>query len=103
MYEGTGDGMHGLPGFGDMDGMLFDLGRGSTRPVIAFTMEGVGYPIDIAWFDVERRPREHGVDGALRRGAVPAIPRGGTAPLGRRGAGRSFAGLGPDDRLVVGD
>lgn len=51
VYEGGGDGMRGLPGFGDADGMLFDMGDEVDPTAVAFGMEDVGYPIDIAWFD----------------------------------------------------
>ena len=51
VYQGTGDGMRALPGFGDTDGMLFDKGREVDPGVAAFVMDGVEYPIDIAWFD----------------------------------------------------
>lgn len=101
VYEGSGDGMRGLPGFGDADGMLFDLGQAVDPAGVAFTMEGVGYPIDIAWFDA---------DGALVNTAsmtpCDAVP----CPL-YRAAGSyrwaveapvgGFVGLGPADRLVV--
>lgn len=104
VYEGTGDGMRGLPGFGGADGMLFDLGQAADPAAVAFTMEGVGFPIDIAWFDA---------DGSLVSIAsmtpCDAVP----CPLYRAdGPYRwaveapvgGFAGLAlGDDRLVVGD
>lgn len=103
VYVGTGDGMRGLPGFGDVDGMLFDLGRPVDPTGIAFTMEGIGYPIDIAWFDA---------DGALVSVASMAPCDAVPCPLYRaEGPYRwaveapvgGFAGLGPADRLVVDD
>ena len=103
VYEATGDGMRGLPGFGDADGMLFDLGQEVDPAGVAFTMEGVGYPLDIAWFDA---------DGALVSTAsmtpCDAVP----CPLYRAGGPYrwaveappgAFADLGPSDRLIVGD
>ena len=51
VYEAGQDGMRGLPGFGDADGMLFDMGSEVDQAAVAFGMENVGYPIDIAWFD----------------------------------------------------
>ena len=51
VYEGRQDGMRGLPGFGDADGMLFDMGKEVDPSGAAFGMEEVDFPIDIAWFD----------------------------------------------------
>jgi hypothetical protein len=103
VYVGTGDGMRGLPGFGEVGGMLFDMGRAVDPVGIAFTMEGVGYPIDIAWFDadgalvsVASMPPCDAVPCPLYRAEGPyrwAVE----APVG------GFAGLGPADRLVVQD
>jgi uncharacterized membrane protein (UPF0127 family) len=103
VYVGTGVGMRGLPGFGDVDGMLFDLGRPVDPAGIAFTMEGIGYPIDIAWF---------GADGALVSVASMAPCDAVPCPLYRaegpyrwavEAPGGGLAGLGPADRLVVDD
>ena len=103
VYVAAADGMRGLPGFGDVDGMLFDMGRAVEPADAAFTMEGVGYPIDIAWFDgdgglvavASMEPCDaapcplYRPDGPYRWAVE--------APVGR------FAGLGPADRLVVPD
>ena len=51
VYEGSQNGMRGLPGFGDADGMLFDMGKEVDPSGAAFGMEEVDFPIDIAWFD----------------------------------------------------
>jgi uncharacterized membrane protein (UPF0127 family) len=51
VYEGGADGMRGLPGFGTADGMLFDMHQEVDPGGVAFTMEGVDFPIDIAFFD----------------------------------------------------
>jgi uncharacterized membrane protein (UPF0127 family) len=101
VYQGSGDGMRALPGFGDMDGMLFDKGREVDPAVAAFVMDGVEYPIDIAWFDA---------NGALV--SVASMTPCDTAPCPLyHAAGRyrwaveapvgAFADLRPDDRLVV--
>ena len=103
VYEGTGDGMRGLPGFGDVDGMLFDMGQEVVPAGTAFTMEGVPFPIDIAWFDVDG-----GLVGIASMAPCDAVPCplyradgpyrwAVEAPIG------GFAGLGPADRLVVQD
>ncbi len=101
VYRGGGDGMRGLPGFGDVDGMLFDPEQDVSLGGAAFTMEGVPYAIDIAWFDAS---------GALVSLAAMAPCEAAPCPLYRaEGPYRwaieappgAFADLGPDDRLVV--
>ena len=103
VYEGGADGMRGLPGFGDTDGMLFDMHRDVDPGGVGFTMEGVDFPIDIAFFDgtgmvvsiasmvpcdAAPCPLYHASDPY--RWAVEA-------PVG------AFGDLAPPDRLVVGD
>lgn len=51
VYLDDGSGMRGITGFGVADGMLFDLGREVDPGGVAFGMEGVTIPLDIAWFD----------------------------------------------------
>jgi uncharacterized membrane protein (UPF0127 family) len=101
VYQGSGDGMRGLPGFGDVDGMLFDPQQDVGLRDAAFTMEGVPYPIDIAWFDAS---------GALVSVAAMAPCEAAPCPLYRAdGPYRwaieappgAFADLDPDDQLVV--
>jgi uncharacterized membrane protein (UPF0127 family) len=103
VYEDPGEGMRGLPGFGTADGMLFDMGQEVDPRGIAFGMEGVGYPLDIAFFgadgmvvsvdtmapcDAAPCPLYHALDPY--RWAIEA-------PVG------AFGDLAPPDRLVVGD
>ncbi len=45
------DGMRGRTGFGKADGMLFDLGEVVEPTAVVFVMDGVAFPLDIAWFD----------------------------------------------------
>lgn len=44
------DGMRGRSGFEGADGMLFDLGEDVEPRSVAFVMDGVAFPLDIAWF-----------------------------------------------------
>ena len=101
VYQGSADGMRGLPGFGNVDGMLFEPHAGAEQGEAAFTMEGVPYPIDIAWFDAT---------GTLVSLASMAPCMAAPCPLYRaEGPYRwaieappgAFADLGADDRLVV--
>ena len=103
VYLGRADGMRGLDGFGDADGMLFDMGREVDPGGVAFEMEDVGFPIDIAWFDG---------GGALV--STAAMAPCDAAPCPRYHAARpyrwaveapvgAFADLRPEDRLVVED
>lgn len=103
VYEDGGDGMRHQPGFGDADGMLFDMGREIDPSAVPFVMDGVGFPIDIAWFDgdgafvssLSMVPCDaapcplYYADGPYRWAVE--------APVG------GFADLRPTDRLVVGD
>lgn len=103
VYEDGGDGMRGQPGFDEADGMLFDMGREIDPSAVPFVMDGVAFPIDIAWFDG---------DGAFVS-ALSMVPCDAApcplyyadgpyrwaveAPVG------GFADLRPTDRLAVGD
>ena len=103
VYVGSANGMRGLDGFGDADGMLFDMGREVDPGGVPFGMEDVGFPIHIAWFDgggelvstaamapCDAAPCQLYHAAGPYRWAVEA-------PVG------AFTDLGPDDRLVVGD
>lgn len=103
VYEGSANGMRGLDGFGDADGMLFDMRREVDPAGVAFGMEDVGFPIDIAWFD--------GAGGLVSTASMAVC---GTPPCSLyRAAGPyrwaveapvgAFADLRPEDRLVVTD
>jgi len=49
------DGMRGMDGFAGVDGMLFDLGQEVESGAVTFVMDGVGIPVDIAWFATDGR------------------------------------------------
>jgi uncharacterized membrane protein (UPF0127 family) len=101
VYRGSDDGMRGLPGFGDVDGMLFDMGREVDPAGAAFVMDGVDYPIDIAWFDEDGAFVSVGAMLPCDAVPCPLYRADGTyrwaveAPVG------AFANLEPTDRLVV--
>jgi uncharacterized membrane protein (UPF0127 family) len=95
------DGMRGLDDFDGADGMLFDLGRETDPSAVAFVMDGVSIPLDIAWFAASgelvgtaamepcpAEPCPRHVAQAPFRWAVEA-------PTG------AFDGLAPGDRLEV--
>ena len=44
------DGMRGRPDFDGADGMLFDLEEEVPPDAVVFVMDGVAFPLDIAWF-----------------------------------------------------
>jgi uncharacterized membrane protein (UPF0127 family) len=50
------DGMRGLPGFDGADGMLFDFGEEVEPSAMVFVMDGVAFPLDIAWFGASGEP-----------------------------------------------
>jgi uncharacterized membrane protein (UPF0127 family) len=95
--------MRGLPGFGDADGMLFDMGREVDPGGVAFGMEGVGYPLDIAWFDGGGMVVSIATMEACDAAPCPLYHAAGPyrwaveAPVG------AFGDLAPPDSLVVGD
>lgn len=63
------DGMRGRADFGDADGMLFDMGAEVAPGAVAFVMDGVAMPLDIAWFAADGR-----LLGTARMGACTAEP-----------------------------
>jgi uncharacterized membrane protein (UPF0127 family) len=103
VYVGSADGMRGLDGFGDADGMLFDLGREVDPGGVAFGMEDVGFPIHIAWFDGAGALVSTAAMAPCHEAPCPLYHAAGPyrwaieAPVG------AFTDLGPEDRLVVGD
>jgi uncharacterized membrane protein (UPF0127 family) len=103
LYEGSANGMRGLDGFGDADGMLFDMDREVDPAAVGFGMEEVGYPIDIAWFDGDGGLVSTASMAACDAPPCPVYQADGPyrwaveAPVG------AFAGLQPTDRLVVAD
>ncbi len=48
---GNDDGMRDRLDFGAADGMLFDAGSEVDHASVAWVMDGVGFPLEIAWFD----------------------------------------------------
>jgi uncharacterized membrane protein (UPF0127 family) len=103
VYEGGADGMRGHPGFGEADGMLFDMRKEVDPLGVAFTMEGVDFPIDIAFFDdsgmvvsvASMVPCEAAPCPLYR--ALDRYRWAVEAPVG------AFGNLAPPDRLVIGD
>jgi uncharacterized membrane protein (UPF0127 family) len=61
------DGMRGRAGFDGADGMLFDLGREVDPRNVVFVMDGVAFPLDIAWFAADGR--------LLGRTTMPTCPQ----------------------------
>lgn len=44
------DGMRGMADFDGADGMLFDFDQDIDPTAVVFVMDGVAFPLDIAWF-----------------------------------------------------
>jgi len=44
------EGMRGLTGFAGADGMLFDFDQDVDPGSVVFVMDGVAFPLEIAWF-----------------------------------------------------
>ncbi len=102
VYEGSADGMRGLPGFGDVDGMLFDMGREVDPDGVAFGMEDVGFPIDIAWFDGSGRLVSTAAMAVCDAAPCPLYHADGPYRWAVEAPPGAFVDLRPEDRLVVG-
>jgi uncharacterized membrane protein (UPF0127 family) len=103
VYVGSANGMRGLDGFGDVDGMLFDLGREVDPGGVPFGMEDVGFPIDIAWFDGDGTLVSTAEMAPCEERPCPLYHAAGPYRWAVEGPVGAFTELGPDDRLVVGD
>jgi len=101
VYQGSADGMRGLPGFGDVDGMLFEPHQDADEGEVAFTMEGVPYPIDIAWFDATGALVSLASMAPCEAAPCPPYRAEGPYRWAIEAPPGAFADLGPDDRLVV--
>lgn len=95
------DGMRGRDGFGEADGMLFDMEDDVPPSSVAFVMDGVTIPLGIAWFASDGT-----LVGQSRMEPCPAEPcERHVAPAPFRwaieGPPGAFAELRPDARLDV--
>ena len=103
VLDGGGDGMRGRADFGGADAMLFRFDPDVDTQRIVWVMDGVAFPLDIAWFDD---------DGALVGTASMAVCPAEPCPTyAADGPYRSaleapvgaFDDLAPTDRLVIED
>jgi uncharacterized membrane protein (UPF0127 family) len=103
VLDGGGDGMRGRVDFGGADAMLFRFDPEVDTRSIVWVMDGVAFPLDIAWFDD---------DGALVGTATMAVCPAKPCPTyAADGLYRSaleapvgaFDDLVPTDRLVIDD
>ena len=101
LLEGGQDGMRGLDGFSGADGMLFRFDDDTDPDFVGWVMDGVGFPLDIAWFDG---------DGVLLGTATMPMCPAEPCPVHRAPAPYrwavetpvgAFDGLPPDAVLVV--
>jgi uncharacterized membrane protein (UPF0127 family) len=103
VLDGDRDGMRGRAGFDGADGMLFAFDPEVDTSGIVWVMDGVAFPLDIAWFDDA---------GALVGTASMATCTAAPCPTYGPGAPYRFAleapvgafdDLRPADRLVIED
>lgn len=103
MLVAGADGMRGMSSFDGADGMLFDFAREVDPTAVSFVMDGVAFPMDIAWFDAR---------GALVGSAPMTICTAEPCPhyeapgpyrWAIEAPAGSFADLSATARLVVGD
>jgi uncharacterized membrane protein (UPF0127 family) len=71
------DGMRGRADFEGADGMLFDLDRDVPPGTVHFVMDGVAFPLDIAWFE-----GDGDLAGTASMATCPAKPCPKYAPEG---------------------
>ncbi len=96
------DGMRGRDGFDGADGMLFDLGEDVDPGSVVFVMDGVRFPLDIAWFS------DAGALVGIASMAVcpeepcPTYAAPGAYRWAIEAAPGAFDGLDPGDRLEIG-
>ena len=103
VYQDTGDGMRQLPGFGDTDGMLFDLGSEVPPSGFPFVMDGVGFPLDIAWFDAAGALVSTTRMATCDAAPCPLYYADGPYRWAVEAPARAFADIVPTDRLSLGD
>jgi uncharacterized membrane protein (UPF0127 family) len=103
VLDGDSDGMRGRTDFGGADGMLFRFDPEVDTQRIGWVMDGVAFPLDIAWFD-----DAGGLVGTESMAICPAEP----CPTYTPGAPYRYAleapvgafdDLAPTDRLVIED
>ena len=93
------DGMRRMESFEGADGMLFDFDQDVDPAAVAFVMDGVLFPLDIAWFS------EAGdLVGVQTMAVCPAKPCPTYAPDARyrwavEAPAGALSGLAPTDRL----
>lgn len=95
------DGMRGMADFDGTDGMLFDFDQDIDPTAVVFVMDGVAFPLDIAWFTDSGE-----LVGTASMAVCPAKPCPTyAAPAPYRWAVEAppgaFADLRPSDRLDV--
>ncbi len=103
VLDGDRDGMRGRSGFDGADGMLFRFDPEVDTGAIVWVMDGVAFPLDIAWFDDAGR-----LVGTASMALCPATPCPTYAPdapyrFAIEAPVGAFADIESDDLLVVGD
>ena len=103
VLEGGDDGMRGRTGFAGADAMLFTFADGFDTRGIVWVMDGVAFPLDIAWFD-----HDGALVGTASMAVCPAAPCPTYAPdrpyrWAIEAPVGAFDRLRPDDRLDVPD
>ena len=95
------DGMRGMADFDGADGMLFDFDQDIDPTAVVFVMDGVAFPLDIAWFTDSGE-----LVGTASMAVCPAKPCPTYAAPGPyrwavEAPPGAFAGVAPSDRLDV--
>lgn len=101
VLEGDRDGMRGRTDFGGADAMLFRFDAEADTRRIVWIMDGVAFPLDIAWFD-----ETGALVGMASMAICPAAPCPTYAPerpyrYALEAPVGAFDDLEPSDRLEV--
>ena len=105
VLDGDSDGMRGRADFGGADAMLFAFDAGVDTRGIVWVMDGVAFPLDIAWFDAHGALLDTTTMPPCAEAPCPTYAPDAEvpyrfvleAPVG------AFDDLAPDDRLELAD
>lgn len=103
VLDGGGDGMRGRTDFGGADGMLFRFDPEVDTRRIVWVMDGVAFPLDIAWFDDSGALVGTASMAVCPTKPCPTYAADGPYRSALEAPAGAFDDLAPTDRLVIPD
>ena len=103
VLDGDSDGMRGRSGFDGADGMLFKFDPETDTANLVWVMDGVAFPLDIAWFDDTGALVETTTMAVCPAEPCPTYRPNGPSRFALEAPVGAFDDLQPTDRLVVED